>query len=73
MRAKVAKGASESPRPWRRSRMAVVDSGGLGKTRETCRCGRRGWKSWGVGMRGGIFFFFVFLGFPFFVFRCSLV
>lgn len=59
LRAKLAKGASESPRPWKRMRMAVVDSGGEGKCSVRGRVGRIGAKSASVGIRGGILDFYV--------------
>lgn len=52
--AKVWKGASESPRPWKRMRMDVVASRGEGKCKawgsELDRCS----KSASVGILGGI-------------------
>lgn len=59
LRAKLAKGASESPRPWKRMRMAVVDSGGEGKCSVRGKVGRIGVKSASVGIRGGILAVFV--------------
>lgn len=53
--AKVAKEASESPRPWKRIRMAVVVSGTSGKIRDVCREGVRCSKSSGLGILVGIF------------------
>lgn len=49
--AKDWKDLSLSPRPWKSRRMAVVDSGGVGKWRDVLR--RREEKSDSVGMRGG--------------------
>lgn len=53
--AKEAKDLSLSPRPWKRRRMATVDSGGVGKWRDVTRLAGREVKSSAVGMRvGGI-------------------
>lgn len=54
LRANVAKGSSWSPRPWKRMRNAVVDSGGDGKCRDIGRVEDKGAKSACVGIRGGI-------------------